>query len=317
MQFINSINKLQNKHQHAVVTIGNFDGVHLGHQHLISILKEKALAYRKPSMVITFEPLPIEYFSPENAPARLTPLREKLLLFKELGIDYVLCLRFNESLANLSAKHFIDDILVKRLKITHLTVGEDFRFGQNREGDIALLEAESQQKEFTFDVAQKIMQKNERISSTQIRSALALNHFDLAHQLLGRTYTLSGRVIQGQKLGKTIGFPTANISLHNLTPPIQGVFAVKVLGLGTISLFGIANIGQRPTINGTKKLLEVHLFNFNKSIYGQHMRVIPLKKIRDEKKFGDLSELSSQIAKDILIAKEFIFTQHALGNQKS
>lgn len=312
MKFISSINKIQNQHQHAVVTIGNFDGLHLGHQHLISVLKEKASAYHKPSMVITFEPLPVEYFSHENVPARLTPLREKLLLFKELGVDYVLCLRFNESLANLTANDFVDDILIKRLKITHLTVGEDFRFGKSRQGDIALLETESQQKGFTFNVIKKIRQKNEYISSTKIRTALALNQFDLANQLLGRTYTLSGRVVQGQKLGKTIGFPTANINLHNLTPPIQGVFAVKVLGLESMSVFGIANIGQRPTINGTKKLLEVHLFNFNRSIYGQHIRVIPLKKIRDEQKFADLSSLSSQIAKDILIAKEFL--QARLGS---
>jgi len=306
MQFINSINKIKPHHQHSIATIGNFDGLHLGHQHLIHALKKRAQKDNKALMVITFEPLPFEYFSSENPPSRLTTLREKLFWFNHLAIDYVLCLKFNETLSHLSPKTFIHEMLVKQLKITHLAVGEDFRFGHKRQGNLALLEEQSKQNGFTFEIVKKITKDNRDISSTRIRNALYDDNIELANELLGRSYAFNGRVIHGQKLGRTIGFPTANISLRNLMPPIQGVFAVKVLGLSQKPVLGIANIGKKPTINGIKKILEVHLFDFNRSIYGEHIRVIPLKKIRDEKKFSNLSELSSQIAKDVLIAKEFL-----------
>lgn len=302
MQFISSLNKVQNHHQHAVVTIGNFDGVHVGHQHLISTLKQSAAKQHKASMAITFEPLPTEYLLPENTLARLTFLREKLHCFKQLKVDYVLCLKFNRDLAHLSAQAFIDEILIKRLNIAHLIIGEDFRFGHERQGDIALLK---RQNKFTVEIIEKMQQENESVSSTRIRTALSNNNFKLAQQLLDKPYAISGRIIHGQKLGRTLGFPTANISLHQLTLPIEGVFAVDVLGLHSDPLPGVANIGKKPTLNGIKKLLEIHLLDFDQSIYGRYIQVIPRQKIRDEKKFADLAALSTQIAEDVKMAKQF------------
>ncbi len=307
MQFISSLNKLQHHHQQAVVTIGNFDGVHLGHQHLISALNLRANKHHKAAMVITFEPLPAEYFSPGHSLPRLTSLREKLRYFNQLQVDYVLRLNFNHCLANLPAQAFIDEVLIKRLNITHLIVGEDFHFGYQREGDITLL---AQQNSFTVEVIKKITKENEWISSSRIRTALFHNDFELAKQLLGKNYTISGRVTYGQQLGRTLGFPTANINLFNFTYPIAGVFAVDVLDLGPKPLPGIANIGQKPTVNGVKKLLEVHIFDFDQSIYGQRIRIIPRKKIRNEQKFADLTELSAQITKDVKIAKQFFRNPH-------
>lgn len=303
MQFINSIHKLQPQHRDTVITIGNFDGVHRGHQQLITRLKQIANEQQKASMIITFEPLPAEYFASASSRTRLMTLREKLHQFKKFEIDYVLCLKFNRHLAHLPAQTFIDELLIKRLNIAHLIVGEDFRFGHGRQGDITLLQ---QQKPFTVDVLKKMWQENVCISSTRIRTLLSNHHFDLAHQLLGNPYMISGRVIPGQKMGRTLGFPTANINLRGRTPPIQGVFAVEIAGIEAGKLLpGVANIGQRPTINGVKKLLEVHLFDFDQSIYGQQLYVIPRKKIRAEKKFADLSALSAQIAEDIKMAKQF------------
>ena len=303
MQFIRSIHKIQSHHQNSVVTIGNFDGVHLGHQHLMRALNQKARAVTKPSMVITFEPLPGEYFSPEKPPARLTSLREKLFFLKKLHVDYVLCLKFDHQLVNLPAKKFIHEILNERIKINHLIVGEDFRFGQGREGDTTLLSELSEKNGFTIEIIQKIQQKSEWISSTRIRKALRAADFDLAKQLLGRSYTLQGRVAHGQKLARTLGFPTANIDLHGIESPLSGVFVVQAFGLGEKPVFGVANIGQKPTLRGLKKLLEVYLFDFHETIYGRHIVVMPLKKIRDEKKFPDVAALSAQISKDVILAQ--------------
>lgn len=305
MEFIYHIQKRQPRQGNFVATIGNFDGVHLGHQHLIQTLKKTAQACQKPSMIITFEPLPIQFFERGHAVSRLTSLREKIKLFKALDVDYVLCLKFNRYLQNLSAEDFVDDILVKKLRLSYLLVGEDFRFGKNRQGDTHLLAQKAPQNGFVFETIKKIKQNHEPISSTRIRLALQQSDFALAEHLLGRPYSISGQVSQGQKLGRTLGFPTANIPLRRLTPPISGVFAVHVLGLKKMPLCGVANIGRKPTVNGTKNLLEVHLLDFNESIYHQCIEVIPLKKIRDERKFPDLSSLSEQILKDVTLAKEF------------
>lgn len=310
MQLISNLQKLQASHQNLVVTIGNFDGVHRGHQHLMEILKKTANLCSKSTLVITFEPSPAEYFSLRTATAsiRLTSLREKITQLQKQEIDYVLRLKFNTPFANLSAEAFIDDLLVKRLKVAHLIVGEDFRFGKNRAGDVHLLAKKANENKFSLDVVKKIKHPDEiePISSTRIREALSQHNFAKAQQLLGRAYSLSGRVIQGQRLGRTLGFPTANVHRNNLKPPISGVFAVHVLGLGKEPLGGVANIGKKPTVNGLKSSLEVHLFNFNQSIYGRYVTVVPLKKIRDEKKFPHLHALSSQIANDVISAKEIL-----------
>lgn len=305
MEFIPHLNKIQKHQQNLVVTIGNFDGVHLGHQHLLQTLKQRAENHTTGSMVVTFEPLPLEYLQQEKALTRLTSLREKITHFRHLQIDHLLRLKFNRDLANLSAETFVEDILVKQLKIAHLLVGEDFRFGKNREGDIYFLEKKAKQHQFIFEAIKKIHQENDCISSTRTRSALQQSDFFLAQQLLGRPYSISGRVISGKKLARTLGFPTANIPLTRLNPPISGVFAVQAWGLGNEPLCGVANIGKRPTVSGTKNMLEVHLFDFDQNIYQKQIKVVPLKKIREEKKFPDIQALSQQIAEDVIVAKCF------------
>lgn len=305
MKLIRGFNQLQPHHRQSVITIGNFDGIHLGHQQLIQRLIETATAQQKASLVITFEPLPTEYFTPEKAPERLTTLREKLGYLGQLGVDYVLCLPFNAKLAHLSATDFIDEILIKRLHIASLIVGDDFRFGHDRQGDIQLLTHYATKQPFGLTVIEKIQQSHTTISSTAIRQTLAKSDFVQAEKWLGRPYAIEGRVVQGQKLARTLGFPTANIPLRRLNLPICGVFAVEVEGLGTPPLPGVANLGKRPTVNGTQPILEVHLFDFNDSIYGKHLRIIPRYKIRDEKKMANLSALAAQISEDIALAKQF------------
>lgn len=307
MQLINNLKNVKPHHKNAVLTIGNFDGVHLGHQHLIHLVTQKAKMLSKPSMVITFEPLPNEYFL-ENPPARLATLREKLLLFNALNVDYVLCLTFNRYLANLTPEKFVNDILLDALEMNHLIVGEDFYFGKGRAGDAAFLKTMSQQKGFGFEVVQKMVEKKEKISSTRIREALSSSDFNLATQLLGRPYSLQGRILHGQKRGKQLGFPTINIGLQGIKPVLSGVFVVQVFGLTDTPLFGVANIGKRPTFNGSKIQLEVHLLNFNQSVYGRRVTVIPLKKIRDEKKFPDVDSLAAQIENDVQLTKQFLKT---------
>jgi riboflavin kinase/FMN adenylyltransferase len=313
MEFIHRIQKWQTCPGDFVATIGNFDGVHLGHQHLIQRLKKTAEASQKPSMIITFEPLPIQFFERSRVITRITSLREKIQRFKAMDVDYVLCLKFDSYLQNLSAEAFIEKILIKKLKLAHLIVGENFQFGKNRQGTTHLLAEKATENGFVFEAVKKIKQNHEPISSTRIRLALQQSDFALAERLLGRRYSISGKVAQGQKLGRTLGFPTANISLCRLTPPISGVFAVHVRGIEKTPLCGVANIGRKPTVNGVKNSLEVFIFDFNQSIYHQCIEVIPLKKIRDEKKFPDLASLAQQISKDVAWAREFFHHMLSLG----
>lgn len=307
MRLIRGLAALQPQHQHNAVTIGNFDGIHLGHQQLIHRLRQTAARQQKKSMIITFEPLPTEYFTPEKAPARLTTLREKLGYLANLGVDHVLCLPFNANLAHLPATNFIDELLVKQLHIASLLIGDDFRFGRDRQGDVPLLTEYAKKNQFDLTVIEKIQQSQITISSTGIRQALATSDFVQVEKWLGRPYAIEGRVAQGQKLARTLGFPTANLPLRRLNPPICGVFAVEVKGegLGSTPLPGVANLGKRPTVNGTQPILEVHLFDFDDTIYGRHLRVIPRQKIRDEKKMADLSALAVQISEDVALAKQF------------
>ena len=280
----------------CVVTIGNFDGVHLGHQTLLAEVKKRAHDLKLESAVITFEPNPKDYFSQNKPQTRISSLREKIELFNEIKIDRVHIIKFNQEFSKVTANEFIS-VLIKQLKVKEIVVGEDFCFGRGREGSIKQLSASSMK----LNIKNKILMDGKRISSTLIRNLLANDKLDEANKYIGRPYSISGKVVHGEKRGRKIGFPTANIHMRHNRPPLKGVFAVKFQ-----NHFGVANLGIRPSIKGEKKLqLEVHLLNFSSDLYGQHVSVIFLKKLRDEKKFKSLDELKEQIKLDVIKAKLF------------
>jgi riboflavin kinase/FMN adenylyltransferase len=287
-----------------VLTIGNFDGVHRGHQALLERLRAEGRERGLPVVVVIFEPQPLELFATDKAPARLTRLRDKVRYLAESGVDYVLCVRFDRRFAALTAQEFISELLVKRLGVRYLAVGDDFRFGAGREGDFLLLQKAG--AEFGFDVTstQTFCEGGLRISSTAVRQALAEDDLELAQTLLGHPFSISGRVVHGDELGRTIGFPTANIPLRRQVSPVKGVYAVEVAVLGDTLLPGVANIGTRPTVAGVRQQLEVHLLDVVMDLYGRHIDVILRKKIRNEQRFSSLDELKAQIARDELTARE-------------
>lgn len=309
MELIRGLHNLSSRHHGCVATIGNFDGVHLGHQAVLGQLAEKADEYGVPTTVITFEPQPQEYFAPDNAVPRLTRLREKLLALRRFSVDRVLCLSFNRLLATLPAEEFIERILVKGLGVRYLVVGDDFRFGAGRRGDFSLLQAAGEKYGFQVAHMHTFALAGERVSSTRIRQALARGEMEQAEQLLGRPYRMCGRVVHGDKRGRTIGFPTANIRLHRKASPISGVFAVELFGVEGEPWRGVANVGVRPTVQGLRPLLEVHLFDFNGDLYGRHVYVDFLHKIRDEQRFESFDALKQQIQLDAQQAREFFSWQ--------
>ncbi|MGL5743256.1 MAG: bifunctional riboflavin kinase/FAD synthetase [Legionella sp.] len=289
----------------VVATIGNFDGVHLGHQELIKALREKANALKLPLVLVLFEPQPREYFQQEKAPARLSSLREKLDALRFCQVDYVFCLKFDNVLAQTSAIDFVRTYLFSMLNAKYLLVGEDFRFGKNREGDIRLLKELSTEYGCDVTVYSDFCITEDRISSTKIRMVLQQGDLHTAAKYLGRPYTLCGRVLHGDGRGRQWGIPTANLALNRYLLPLKGVFAVRVR-MGTQWVYGVANIGRRPTVDGSKNSLEVHLFDFNRSIYGELLQVFFLHKLRDEVKFTSVDALIAQIHDDIAAAKAFI-----------
>lgn len=305
MELIRGIHNLRTRHHGCVATIGNFDGVHLGHQAVLGQLAEKAAAMCLPTTVITFEPQPQEYFSQGDIPPRLTRFREKLKALQRFSVDRVLCLAFNRALAEMEAEAFIRDVLVDGLGLRYLVVGDDFRFGKGRRGDFAMLQQAG--REYGFEVVHMhtFSLEGERVSSTRIREALQEGNLDLAAQMLGRPYRMCGRVAHGDKLGRTIGFPTANIFLHRKKAPVDGVFAVEMFGIQGEPVAGVANVGTRPTVEGTRSLLEVHLFDFSAEIYGRHVHVDFLHRIREERRFESFDALKAQILRDAEEAKTF------------
>lgn len=305
MELIRGLQNIRSEHHGCVATIGNFDGVHLGHQAVLGQLAEKAAELRLPTVLITFEPQPMEYFIPDKVPARLTRFREKMQALQRYSVDRVCCLSFNDKLANLSAQDFIEQVLVEKLGVKYLVVGDDFRFGQNRAGTFEMLKEAGKEHGFQVVSMHTFEIDAERVSSTRIRHALEKGEMTNAEKLLGRSYRMSGRVAHGEKLGRELGYPTANIHLHRQASPIQGIYVVEVFGLEQEPLQGVASIGTRPTINETKALLEVFLFDFNQDIYGRHIQVSFLKKLRDEEKFDSLEELTQQIQLDVEQAQAY------------
>lgn len=290
----------------TVLTIGNFDGVHLGHRTLLARLKAAAEAEGLPPTVLTFEPHPREFFAPDSAPTRLTTLREKLELLADDGVALTYVCPFNARFAALSASEFIERVLVDTLRVRHLIIGDDFRFGAKRSGDFALLQEAGARLGFRVEAMDSVLLDGTRASSSAVRAALADGRLEDATRLLGRPYSIDGRVVHGDRVGRQLGFATANIRIKHERPPLLGVFAVEVRGIDGRTLPGVANLGFRPSINQVvRPLLEVHLFDFSADIYGAHLNVRFLHKLRDEMKFPGLDALKAQIAADADAARTY------------
>ncbi|MBI1424667.1 MAG: bifunctional riboflavin kinase/FAD synthetase [Gammaproteobacteria bacterium] len=305
MQLIRGVHNLRPEHRGCVATIGNFDGVHLGHQAVIGQLGEEAGRLHLPSVLISFEPQPMEYFRPQQAPARLTRMREKLEALRRFHIDRLLLLSFNRKLAQMPAEEFIQRVLVDGLGVKYLVVGDDFRFGKDRAGDFAMLQAAGREHGFAVVNMHTFLIDGERVSSTRVRAALNQGGLAEAEKLLGRSYRMSGRVAHGKKLGRELGFPTANIHVHRKATPLQGIFVVEVFGIEGEPLPGVASLGTRPTVDGKTTILEVYLFDFNRDIYGEYLQVSFLHKLRDEVRYTTLEALKVQIARDVENAQAY------------
>jgi riboflavin kinase/FMN adenylyltransferase len=305
LELVRGLHNIRDKHRGCVLTIGKFDGVHKGHQAVLLNLVEKAKELGLPATVMIFEPQPEEVFAKENAPARLSRFRDKYEMFKKLGIDRLVCVRFNYAFSKMTAEAFVNNLLVDSLKVSFLVVGDDFRFGCHRKGDFEFLQTSGQTHGFDVVSTTSFRLSNCRISSTEIRAALFNNEFKRASKMLGRDYTISGRVNHGDKKGRTIGFPTANVLLKRCKSPVAGVFMVRV-SVDKKRFYGVANIGHRPTVNGSRSQLEVHIFDYSGDLYGEYIEVAVLEKIRDEKKFASFEELKKQIKVDADTAKALV-----------
>ena len=290
----------------CILTIGNFDGVHLGHRAVIEILATRGREYNLPTVIMLFEPQPLEYFLADNAPSRLMRLREKMLALNTLPVDNVVIVRFNRTLADYEPEQFIQEILVSKLNVKHLVIGDDFHFGKARRGNFNLLKKQGAMLGFTLEKSTSYRLADFRVSSTRIRDALNADDLVQARQFLGQDYSICGRVAQGDKLGRTLGFPTANVKMLRQNTPIRGVFAVTMTGIDNREFQGVANVGIRPTVQGNHKvILETHLFDFDQDIYGRYVSVQFKYKLRHEMRFSSLEALQAQIRSDVVAAKEF------------
>ena len=306
------IRGLKNLHLNGVrtvATIGSFDGIHLGHQMVLKDLKDQSQNLKVPSAVVIFEPQPQEYFSGEQAPARLMRFRDKIECFREHGIDIVVCLKFNESMRRLTAMEFVKRVVIDGLAVKNLIIGDDFRFGCDRSGDYEMLHHIGKANDFKVQQMTTYNFEGERVSSTNIRKALINSKFDRAKKLLGKPFKVFGRVSYGARVGRELGFPTANINLKRYSVPVRGVFAVLLRVRGNVYR-GAANVGIRPTVGDlVKPILEVHLLNFNKNIYGEKVSVEFMHKVRDEKKFSNIESLVRNIEKDVKTVEKWFEKQ--------
>ncbi len=291
---------------HSVLTIGTFDGVHIGHQRILRRVLEEARERGLPAVVFSFEPTPGEFFSQGTPPARLTRFREKFEALDQFGVDWLCCPPFDADMEGLGPDEFIERMLVKCLGIRFLVVGDDFRFARNRSGTIDNLRDAGKRFGFSVEQVPSVLEEGHRVSSTRIRRLLADGELAGAKKLLGRYYRMTGRVVDGQKLGKQLGFPTANVNLSRAASPVGGIFAVRVDGLGPTLLNGVASVGTRPTVDGVEPVLEVHIFDFDQDIYGAYIQVEFIAKLREEIKFPDLQSLTEQMHIDAAQAREIL-----------
>ncbi len=303
MELIRGLHNLRPRHRGSVVSIGNFDGVHRGHQAIVARLREHAARLGLPARVVLFEPQPVEFFRPQADEPRLMRLREKLAALAGLDVDGVLCLRFDRRLADMPREQFVERLLVQGLGARQLVVGPDFRFGHRRLGDLDYLSAAGASAGFGVEVVPPLQVDGERVSSTAVRQHLVAGDLDGAARLLGRPYTLHGRVSHGDARGRTIGFPTLNLPLRRKAVSLRGVFAVRVAGLAATPLPAVANLGWRPTVDGTYPLLEVHVLDFSGQVYGRQVQVEFVQRLRDEQRFDGLDALRRQIDDDVRAAR--------------
>lgn len=305
MRLIRGLSHLEPFKNGCVLTIGNFDGLHSGHRTVIKKLAQRGAALNLPAVIMIFEPQPLEYFLSDNAPSRLMRLREKVIEFSKLPVDNLLIVRFNRHFANCNAEQFIDDILIKKLNVKHLVIGDDFHFGKARRGNFSMLKEKGKAHGFNVEDTGSYQFEGLRVSSTLIRDALGVGDLAQAERLLGHCYSVCGRVTHGDKRGRTIGYPTANIIMFRKNSPVSGVFAITMTGIDNLEFEGIANVGTRPTVDdGSRVILEAHLFDFNKEIYGRYVEVHFKQKIRDEICFESLDQLKAQIEKDVAETKK-------------
>lgn len=307
MDFIRGLHNIKPHHRGCILTIGNFDGFHRGHQSLISVLNKQKHSCNLPVMVMIFEPQPQEYFS-QLITIRLTRLRDKVRYLFTAGVDVILCMKFNEKLASVPAYNFVKKILMYKLGVRYVCVGDDFRFGLFKQGNVDFLKSIGKHEGFQVICADICLDKyGNKISSTAIRIALKENRIIDAELLMGHSYCISGKVIHGDSLGRIIGFPTANISLQGKKLPVHGVYAVEVYGISNVPLPGIANIGIRPTFTTgiSQQQLEVHILNMSANLYYYHISVVILAKIRDEKRFYSIKTLKNQIQNDVIKAHSY------------
>ena len=305
MRLVRSVESADIRNTGCVLTIGNFDAVHRGHWHILERLCAQGKSLGLPAVVMTFDPHPEEYFVKSDGASRLTDTATRFFTIAEAGVDLMVSLRFNRELAETTAEDFVREKLVYHLGAKSILVGDDFRFGKNRQGDFSLLQRLGEEEGFTVEDTKTVLADGERISSTRIRKLLEAGDLDSAKRLLGRPYNLVGRVIYGQQLGRQWGFPTLNLAVHH-KPALSGVFAVRVRGASESPVFGVANLGKRPTVGGLQTLLEVHLFDFDQSIYGKRLCVEFLQKIRGEQKFDSFDDLKAQIKKDADQARDIV-----------
>jgi riboflavin kinase/FMN adenylyltransferase len=306
MELIRGLHNLRPRHRGCVATIGAFDGVHHGHQAVLRHVLGKARALELPSVVIVFEPLPREYLAPLEAPPRLMSFREKLEALAALRVDRVLRIRFDEALRTMSAVEFVHRVFVEGLGVHYVVMGDDLRFGHEREGGFELMQEQGRIHGFECMHTETLDLGGDRVSSTRIRQALADADFALAETLLGRPYTMAGKVVYGEQRGRTLDAPTANLQLHRLRAPLSGVYAVEVAGASARLEPGVANVGVRPTIGDEFRAnLEVHLLDFNGQLYGKRLQVMFRGKIREERRFDSIDALQTQIHKDIAFGRQF------------
>ena len=305
MELIRGRAELPRRHGASVVTIGTYDGLHLGHMALIARLRSHAERLGEPAVLLTFEPMPREFLSPADPPARLTTFRERWRILSAAGLDYFWLLRFDEALRNLSAEDFAQ-LLVRHLRPSVVVVGHDFRFARKGEATAAVLAAAGERLGFSVDVMPPVQLAGERVSSSGVRAALACGDFARAARWLGRPYAMRGRVIAGSRLGRDLGFPTANLALGRRRAPVAGIFAVQVHGVGRKALPGVASLGTRPTVGGGEALLEAHVFDFSDDLYGREIEVEFAAKLRDEQRFATLEALTAQMRLDAADARRIL-----------
>jgi riboflavin kinase/FMN adenylyltransferase len=303
MDLVRGLHNLAPRHRGCVATIGNYDGVHLGHQHIIAALRERASALGVPAVVVTFEPTPREHFEGAAAPSRLTRLREKLEALEACGVDRAVVLRFDDRMRGMGADEFVDRLLVEGLGVLHVVIGHDFRFARRREGTIETLRAAGAVHGFSVEEVGQFLVDGERVSSSLVREALNRGDLDRATRLLGRSYRMAGRVRLGKRLGRQLGYPTANLALHRKVVPLWGIFAVRASGAGLVDHPAVASLGTRPTVDGTDPLLEVHLFDWDGDLYGRYLNVDFVARLRDEQKFASLDALVEQMHRDAAAAR--------------